>query len=248
MTQRDLKQTYYVLPVADVMENDWNPNHMEAKEFNLLKAHIQKVGDNSEQPIMVRKHPEHIGKYQIIDGAHRYKVMKELGFEEIIATIVDYDDKMAKIKTLSMNKIKGEADQVKLAELIKDLRENHNVADTELEQYLGYSADDLDVLASVTDYDVDSLPDDHFPDELLNETEKLADEEFTAETLTLDVTPNEREVIEKVKKWIGLETGSAVAVACLYLTKQIENGTLDSDSLRELIDELNDGEKPYEIE
>lgn len=62
---------------------------------------------------------------EIIDGAHRYRAMKELDFDDIIAIEVTATDAEARVKTIQMNKLRGTVDSVKLAELVSELKSKY---------------------------------------------------------------------------------------------------------------------------
>jgi hypothetical protein len=57
----------------------------------------------------------------IIDGEHRWKVAKDLGYTEVPAIYLDIDDTTAKQLTIVLNETHGEADPDRLADLVRDL-------------------------------------------------------------------------------------------------------------------------------
>jgi len=128
------EQKYEILDIGLLVGNTWNPNEVKETNMEALKNEMAKTGSNVDQPVIVRKHPTEDGKYEIVDGYHRYSTLKELGIFEIHAIVKDYDDKEAKLKTISMNKLRGDFDSVRLAELIVDLKTNHNVTDEEIQK------------------------------------------------------------------------------------------------------------------
>ena len=140
MTDENLPQ---LLNVVDVIPNDWNPNQMGEDEFsNLVKA-IGKAESNFQQPILVRVHPDLPGKYQIVDGEHRYRASIEAGFSNVYAIVAEMDEKTAMLKTIAFNKFRGDPDNIKLAELLVQLRDSHGMTPEDIEQELGYTPTDL---------------------------------------------------------------------------------------------------------
>jgi ParB-like chromosome segregation protein Spo0J len=61
------------VPFEDVEANDYNPNTVASQELNLLAISI--LADGYTQPIVTVWDPDK-KKYVIIDGFHRYFVMK----------------------------------------------------------------------------------------------------------------------------------------------------------------------------
>lgn len=103
-----------VVSMEELYANEYNPNRMPDNEMNLLKESILKFGFIF--PI-VATFDKDKGKYRIIDGYHRYEVLKRIGATEV--TIVDlelnYHDAVQ--LTVLMNRIKG----LHQVELMSDL-------------------------------------------------------------------------------------------------------------------------------
>lgn len=106
------------VPIRKVKPNTWNPNKQSDFMFDKAKKSIEKNG--MIDPVLVRETPGE--EYEIIDGEHRWRACKELGFTEIIIENAgEIDIKTAKLLTLLMNNIKGEDDVLKRAEILKQL-------------------------------------------------------------------------------------------------------------------------------
>lgn len=149
MTMAELEVKY--LPISKVKANTWNPNKMNAKTMAKLKADIKRNG--FVHPILVRKIKK--DEWEIIDGFHRWTVLKELGYAEIPAIEADMDDTEAKLKTLQLNYMRGSAVPIRLANLIHDLNRTMTLED--LEAALPYEKaelkDSLALLKLPTDID-----------------------------------------------------------------------------------------------
>lgn len=113
-----------VLNVADLEPNTWNPNSMELEYFESLAGAIRDEGSMS-QPVMVRPKPDVVGKFIIVDGEHRWKAAKIAGLDKIVCVVVNYDETKSKVRTLSMNRIRGQDIPIKLASLIVDLQKTY---------------------------------------------------------------------------------------------------------------------------
>lgn len=94
---------------------------MDTEKFQALVTAMREQG-YVLQPILVRPHPVLEGRYQIIDGEHRWKAAMENGFQEIpIIVVEESNERRAKLRTLAMNNIHGENIPLKLAHVLVDL-------------------------------------------------------------------------------------------------------------------------------
>ena len=136
------------IPTVSIQPNAYNPNVVPDDIMVQLKKSIQR--DGFLQPIIVRPAKED-GKYEIIDGAHRYQVMTDLGKAEIPCLIIEKDDNLAKVSTINMNKLRGEFDTIKLAEVLVDLKKTYT--DEQLHDLLGYTPEVIKSYTEVLDFD-----------------------------------------------------------------------------------------------
>ena len=126
---------------------------MEDRIFEQTKKNIEKEGLIGG--IIVREMEKEKGKYIIIDGEHRWKATKELGYKEIPVIILDKKLPDAMIATINFNKLRGELDTLKLAEVIHNLGKTYNME--ELEDKMGYSQDELKGLENLLKFDFDQF-------------------------------------------------------------------------------------------
>jgi len=84
-----------------------------------LRASIEKHGFTV--PILVRELPD--GKYELIDGEHRLKIVKELGWKEIPATILKVDDAKATLLNVLANTARGTQNPMDVAEALKKAKD-----------------------------------------------------------------------------------------------------------------------------
>ena len=59
----------------------------------------------------------------IVGGHQRFKVLRQLGFDEIDCVVVDMDEAREKALNIALNKISGDWDTAKLAEVFKDIEQ-----------------------------------------------------------------------------------------------------------------------------
>lgn len=112
--------------------NPWNPNKQSEREY---AAEIESILDNGFiAPILVRK----VGDgYQIVDGEHRWKAMKDIrerGLtgkgnvvdlilqQEIPTVVLDISEAKAKKLTIIMNETRGKADLAGLGTLLAEIK------------------------------------------------------------------------------------------------------------------------------
>jgi len=114
-----------MLPVDKLVPNDWNPNEMDPKKYELLREEIKKFGWLGN-PLIVREHPKDSSgeTYEIIDGEHRWRAGKEEGMLQEPCVILEVDPKdEASFRTYALNNFRGEINEVKLAILVKNWRD-----------------------------------------------------------------------------------------------------------------------------
>lgn len=124
--------TIEYVPIGDVSPNDYNPNRQSEHDYGLLIKSIEE--DGFTQPVVaVRITDEMVaegenqghdaGSVVIVDGEHRWRAARDLGFEEIPVALVPMGLTQAKIATLRHNRARGSEDVELSAQLLRDLQE-----------------------------------------------------------------------------------------------------------------------------
>ncbi|NTW15339.1 MAG: ParB N-terminal domain-containing protein [Candidatus Moranbacteria bacterium] len=120
---------------ARLKPNEYNPNEMSDEQFEWLLEDFRENGWIG-QPVIVN------GEYEIIDGFHRWKAAKTLGFDEIPVVVFEpRDGEHQKILTVALNAKRGEMSPEKLALLVTELSRTRSVE--ELSSKLGFSVANL---------------------------------------------------------------------------------------------------------
>lgn len=115
----NFKTTKIEVDIDNVMPNPWNPNVMDKATFAKEKKSIEELGFLGS--ILVR---DYFGRYQILDGEHRWKVAKELGYTKIqVETMGEIEDSQAKLLTVLINNLHGKDDITKRAAIFASLEE-----------------------------------------------------------------------------------------------------------------------------
>ena len=94
-----------------------NANRMGEELLAKLVAHIRDNGNYP--PLIIRPHPQHAGRYQILDGHHRAKALHQLGRTEACCEIWDVDDGQTDLLLLTLNRLCGEDDPYRRGALLK---------------------------------------------------------------------------------------------------------------------------------
>ena len=104
--------------INELISPEYNPRQITDDEMEKLKNSINEFGYIA--PIIVNKHNNHI-----IGGNQRYEALKSLGYTDVDVVFVDEpDSNREKALNIALNKISGEWDFVKLADIIDDLELN----------------------------------------------------------------------------------------------------------------------------
>jgi len=104
------------LSLNSIRENAFNPNVMTEEEFKDLVEDMRRVGPEGVDPIHVRRLED---GYEIIDGAHRFRVAQELGWNDIRCWVHEMDESEARAFNYEKNRLRGRIDPFKEAELFK---------------------------------------------------------------------------------------------------------------------------------
>jgi ParB family chromosome partitioning protein len=112
------------LNINSIVKNPWNPNIQSDIVFNSVKKSIEKHG-LLQFPVVRR----YVGQYQIIDGEHKWRACKELGYQTIKALVlgtdeneVTDDDAMTLTELLNT---RGMDDPIKQAQLIREIQKQN---------------------------------------------------------------------------------------------------------------------------
>jgi len=99
------------VPTSSIRPNKWNFNVQNERRFRSLKATLDRFG--RIYPIIVRAVED--GKYEIIDGEHRWKAIRELRIKFTpVKNLGRVSDIVAKELMTILNKTRGEANLEKL--------------------------------------------------------------------------------------------------------------------------------------
>lgn len=165
----------FKVDINELISPEYNPRQITDEEMEKLKNSINEFGYIA--PIIVNKHNNHI-----IGGNQRYEALKSLGYTDVDVVFVDEPDlNREQAINIALNKISGEWDFIKLADILDDLELN-----------------DFDIsLTGFDDLELENFgiedPKEHEPVEVVEDDYEEPDElEVTVQTGDIYVLGNHR--------------------------------------------------------
>jgi ParB-like chromosome segregation protein Spo0J len=150
-----------LVDIGLVKPNSWNPkDRIEESEevrrmYESIRDEIEKKG--LFEAITVRKIE---GGYEILDGYHRWRACKELGFEEIrINNLGKVDDKLARAITLIKEQKKVPLSELGVADII-GWYDEQGIGEDIVQDLLGYSEKEYKEYSSMFGFDVEDIGED----------------------------------------------------------------------------------------
>ncbi len=144
------------IDVTAIDANSWNPNRLSPGMRHKLKIYIKREG--LVEPLVVR--PKSDGRFEILGGYHRWLIAQELGYTTVPCSVVELDDRRAKILSINLNEMKGESVPALLSRVVHDLGLELSLDDLETQlPYTLAELRDFDKLLQIPD-GLESLLDD----------------------------------------------------------------------------------------
>jgi ParB-like chromosome segregation protein Spo0J len=135
----------FPVPVEKVRANAWNPNSVAPPEMQLLEISIWE--DGYTMPVVCYKIPDE-DAYEIVDGYHRYTVLKtskriyerENGMLPITLIEKDISDRMA--STIRHNRARGSHSIDSMTDIVAQLVES-GATDAWIQKHIGMDKEEL---------------------------------------------------------------------------------------------------------
>lgn len=142
----------YPIPFEKILPNDYNPNAVAPPEMKLLYDSIK--NDGYTMPI-VCYHNKEEDNYIIVDGFHRYRIMKE--FSDIYereggvlpVSIIDKPIDQRIASTIRHNRARGSHNVDLMSNIVKELHELGR-SDAWIAKHLGMDRDEILRLKQIT--------------------------------------------------------------------------------------------------
>lgn len=168
------------VPINKVRPNPWNPNYMTPSQFEKEKKSIEQLGMIGS--IFVGEYGD---DYMILDGEHRWKVLKELGYTEIdVENIGSVNESQIQFYTVHMNNTRGQDDVIKRAALLSAMEEGQL-------QLLPFSEEQIANERKLVEFDFSQY-----------DTGAEIKERKFAQLVVLQLTSEESKVWQQVKKML----------------------------------------------
>lgn len=133
------------VPLEKVQANTYNPNSVAPPEMRLLERSIWE--DGYTQPVVCYYLPE-VDRYEIVDGFHRYTVLKtskriyerEGGMLPVVVIDKPISDRMA--STIRHNRARGSHSVELMSKIVSDLVQA-GMSDQWIMKHIGMDADEV---------------------------------------------------------------------------------------------------------
>jgi ParB-like chromosome segregation protein Spo0J len=175
-----------MVPLDDLLPHPLNSNVMSPDLQAKLRAHIKRTG---RYPfLVVRPHPEERGRYQVLDGHHRVAILRDLGHTEARCDVWQVDDREAKLLLATLNRLQGQDQPLRRAELIHELLGEMSLGD--LSGLLPETDKQLEELHALLEFPAEEVA-------ALLEEQAAEAEKVLPRIMSFVVTPEQEQVIEQ---------------------------------------------------
>lgn len=128
-----------IIPIEQIHPNSFNSNEMSDEEQRKIKEDI--LANGFFGAILVR--PVASGGFEIVDGEHRWRALREIGISEVPCLVVEHDDAKAQINSIRLNTERGNQNPKKVGKIIQSL-EASGMTLPQIERDLIYSQAELE--------------------------------------------------------------------------------------------------------
>ena len=107
------------ISIGLLVEHPENSNFMIAETARKLRRHIERTG--RYEPLTVRPHPSEEGKFQVINGHNRLRVLRALNYKTANCVVWNLDDDQTRIYLATLNRLSGNEIPERRAALLDNL-------------------------------------------------------------------------------------------------------------------------------
>lgn len=115
------------IPIDCLTPHPENSNRMSAEMLRKLRRHIEQTG--RYEPLTVRPHPIAEGKYEILNGHNRLRVLRALGHKSARCVVWDVDEDQARLYLATLNRLAGSDIPERRTALLESLLGTFDVAE-----------------------------------------------------------------------------------------------------------------------
>jgi ParB-like chromosome segregation protein Spo0J len=107
------------IPTELLVEHPENSNFMNAETALKLRHHIERT--DRYEPLTVRPHPGDDGKFQVVNGHNRLRVLRALNYRMANCVVWNLDDDQTRLYLATLNRLSGDEIPERRAALLENL-------------------------------------------------------------------------------------------------------------------------------
>ncbi len=93
------------IPIDSLVPHPENSNYMPAGMLRKLRLHIERTG--RYEPLTVRPHPTLEGRFELLNGHNRLRVLRAIGHQSARCVVWDVNDDQARLYLATLNRLAG---------------------------------------------------------------------------------------------------------------------------------------------
>ena len=117
------------IPIELLLEHPENSNFMNAPTAQKLRRHIEQTG--RYEPLPVRPHPVEEGKFQVINGHNRLRILHSLEYQNVNCIVWKLDDQQTRLYLATLNRLSGQDIPERRAILLDNLLHSFDIDELE---------------------------------------------------------------------------------------------------------------------
>ena len=149
------------IPNELLLEHPENSNFMNADIAQKLRRHIERTG--RYEPLTVRPHPSEEGKFQVINGHNRLRVLRALNYQTVHCVVWNLDDDQTRLYLATLNRLSGKEIPERRAALMDNLLQAFDI--NELIALLPDDRKQIEELERLSRLELDDLTKQAAPEE-----------------------------------------------------------------------------------
>ncbi len=190
-----------------------NANVCNEETLEKIRRNIERSG--LYPSLIIRPRPKKKGHYLILDGHHRKIVLEKLGYEAVNCEIWDTDEQGAQLALATLNRLRGEDEPRKRAQLIQSLMQSIPVSN--LTAYIPESEKQVSDLLALLKLDWEETQAQI--KKQIEQEQALLPQPFTCMIASVDFPDVEKALLQQD----GKDKGEKLVALCRMVLNQ-ENG------------------------